>query len=62
MARSWQGWGLLIMIFGWQMSFFHGLCGALLASGYIVYDTWQAPPPPHSLSLLSLSHTHTCTH
>lgn len=35
------GWGLVNMIFGFQLRFLYGACGAALMSGYIIYDTWQ---------------------
>jgi hypothetical protein len=31
----------MFMIYGWRMSFLHWICGAFLACGYIVFDSWQ---------------------
>ncbi|EKX40637.1 hypothetical protein GUITHDRAFT_142518 [Guillardia theta CCMP2712] len=34
-------WGLCNMLFGFHASFVYGAFGALLMSGWIIYDTWQ---------------------
>lgn len=34
-------WGFFCSIFGFHLSYFYSLCGSLLFSAYIVFDTWK---------------------